>query len=313
MGTDTCGSIRNPASENSLFGLRGTAGLSSRDGIVPLAHSQDIGGPLARTVTDLLLMLDVTVGFDAADQTTRGSQEHIPRTYGGSVGDAGLGDVTIGVLRPLFGTAPEDEEVELIVREALEDLRALGAGIVEVPFPGLADLLQNTSVINAEFKFDLLDFLARYPAAPVHSLDEILLSGRYHPAVESVLKRANEATSREPETYRATLARRAAARQQVLDVMRESGVRTLVYPTLRRKPAVIGQPQEGSNCQLSATTGLPAISMPAGFTNEGLPIGMDLLGEPWSEPMLLKVAYAYERSAAPRRPPRTTPPVRAGR
>src|SRR5215218_2091983 len=132
MGTDTCGSIRNPASENSLFGLRGTAGLSSRDGIVPLAHSQDIGGPLARTVTDLLLMLDFTVGFDEADETTRGSQEHIPRTYGGSVGDAGLGDVTIGVLRPLFGTAPEDEEVELIVRDALEDLRALGAGIIEV-------------------------------------------------------------------------------------------------------------------------------------------------------------------------------------
>ena len=109
MGTDTCGSIRNPASENSLWGLRGTAGLSSRDGIVPLAHSQDIGGPLARTVTDLLLMLDFTVGFDAADETTRGSESHIPRSYGGSVGDAGLGDVKIGVLTPLFGTAPEDD------------------------------------------------------------------------------------------------------------------------------------------------------------------------------------------------------------
>jgi Asp-tRNA(Asn)/Glu-tRNA(Gln) amidotransferase A subunit family amidase len=313
MGTDTCGSIRNPASENSLFGLRGTAGLSSRDGIVPLAHSQDIGGPLARTVTDLLLMLDATVGFDDADETTRGSENHIPRSYGGSVGDAGLGDVKIAVLTPLFGTAPEDDEVGRIVRDALEDLRSLGAGVVEAPFLGLDELLQNTSVINAEFKYDLLDFLAKYPAAPVHSLGEILISGKYHPAVESVLKRANEVTSRDSATYQATLARRAAARQAVLDVMNDRGVTAFVYPTLRRKPAVIGQPQGGSNCQLSATTGLPAISVPAGFTSDGLPVGMDLLGGPWSEPTLLKVAYAYERLAAPRRPPKTTPPLGTAR
>src|SRR5207245_2591456 len=83
-------------------------------------HSQDIGGPLARTVSDLLLMLDATVGFDPADPITRGSQSHIPRTYNGSVGDAGLGDVTIGLLGPLFGSAPEDEEVARIVRVAVE-------------------------------------------------------------------------------------------------------------------------------------------------------------------------------------------------
>lgn len=309
LGTDTCGSIRNPSSENSLWGLRGTIGLSSRDGIVPLAHSQDIGGPLARTVGDLILMLDHTVGVDPADPITRESQGHIPRTYDGSVGDAGLGDVTVGVLTPLFGATPEDEEVARIVRDALDNLRSLGAGIVEMPFPGLDELLQNTSVINAEFRFDLFDYLARYPGAPVHSLGDILSSGKYHPAVEAVLKRANDVTSREPEGYRATLAKREATRQKVLDVMRESGVDTFVYPTLRRKPAPIGEPQGGSNCQLSATTGLPALSMPAGFTKDGLPVGMDLLGGPWSEPTLLKVAYAYERLAAPRRPPRTTPPL----
>ena len=309
MGTDTCGSIRNPASENSLWGLRGTIGLSSRDGIVPLAHSQDIGGPLARTVEDLILMLDNTVGVDPADDTTRESQNRIPRTYNGSVGDAGLGDVTIGVLRPLFGTAPEDEEVAEVVGEALENIRSLGAGVVDVPFPELDDLLQNTSVINAEFKFDLLDFLAKYPAAPVHSLGEILSSGKYHSAVETVLKRADEVSARDSATYRAALAKRDVARQAVLEAMSQRGVTAFVYPTLRRKPAVIGQPQGGSNCQLSATTGMPAISMPAGFTKDGLPVGMDLLGKPWSEPTLLKVAFAYERLAAPRRPPKTTPPL----
>ena len=313
MGTDTCGSIRNPSSENSLWGLRGTMGLSSRDGIVPLSHSQDIGGPLARTVGDLILMLDNTVGPDEADPVTRESQNHIPRTYNGSVGDAGLGDITIGVLTPLFGTAPEDAEVAAIVREALEDIKSLGAGVVEVPFPGLDDLLQNTSVINAEFAFDLADYLAKFPTAPIHSLNDILTSGKFHPAVETVLRRANEVTTRQTESYRAVLAKREAARQQVMDVMSTNGITAFVYPTLRRKPALIGQPQGGSNCQLSATTGMPAISMPAGFTADGLPVGMELLGRPWSEPALLKVAFAYERLSGPRRPPSTTPALTPAR
>ncbi|MFN7981940.1 MAG: amidase family protein [Vicinamibacterales bacterium] len=313
MGTDTCGSIRNPSSENSLWGLRGTMGLSSRDGIVPLSHSQDIGGPLARTVGDLILMLDHTVGPDPSDPVTRDSQNHIPRSYNGSVGDAGLGDITIGVLTPLFGTAPEDAEVAGIVREALENIKSLGAGVVEIPFPGLDDLLQNTSVINAEFAFDLSDYLAKYPAPPVHSLNDILSSGKFHPAVESVLRRANEVTTRQTDSYRAVQARRDAARQQVLEVMTSNNITAFAYPTLRRKPALIGQPQNGSNCQLSATTGMPAISMPAGFTADGLPVGMELLGQPWSEPALLKVAFAYERLAAPRRPPKTTPPLASAR
>jgi Asp-tRNA(Asn)/Glu-tRNA(Gln) amidotransferase A subunit family amidase len=309
LGTDTCGSIRNPASENSLWGLRGTAGLSSRDGIVPLSHTQDIGGPLARTVGDLILMLDYTVGFDAADAITRESQGHIPRSYNGSVGDAGLGDVTIGVLTPLFGTAPEDDEVARIVRDAVEDIRSLGAGVVEVPFAALDDLLRDTSVINAEFKFDLQDFLATFPSAPVHTLGDIISSGKYHQAVEGVLKRANEVAARDSESYRASLARREQARQMMLEVMNERHISAFVYPTLRRKPALIGQPQGGSNCQLSATTGLPALSMPAGFTSDGLPVGMDLLGGPWSEPTLLKVAFAYERLVGPRKPPKTVPPL----
>ena len=309
MGTDTCGSIRNPSSANSLWGLRGTIGLSSRDGIVPLAHSQDIGGPLARTVSDLLLLLDATVGFDPADPITRESQGHIPRTYNGSVGDAGLGDVTIGILAPLFGSAPEDEEVARIVRDAVDDIRSLGAGVVDVSSAEVDELLSETSVINSEFKFDLQDFLAKFPSAPMHSLGEILASGKYHQAVEGVLKRANEVPSRDSESYRASLSKREQARRAILALMNEQQITAFVYPTLRRKPSVIGQPQTGSNCQLSATTGFPAMSMPAGFTSDGLPVGLDLLGQPWSEPTLLKVAYAYERLVAPRKPPKTTPPL----
>ena len=305
MGSDTCGSIRNPSSSNNLFGLRGTLGLSSRDGIIPLSHTQDIGGPLARTVTDLAIMLDATVGLDPADPLTRDSEGRIPRTYLSAIGDSGLGDVSIGVLTSMFGTAPEDAEVAGIVRHAIENLSALGASVSEVTVAGLDALMQGTSVINAEFKFDLMDFLGRFPGAPVKNLGEILASGKYDPAVEGVLRRAEAVETRDSPAYQTALARREAATEAVIGVVR--GYTALAYPTLRRKAAVIGQGQGGSNCQLSATTGLPAMSIPAGFTEDGVPVGMELLGNAFSESRLLRIAYAYERLANPRKPPKNAP------
>ena len=307
LGTDTCGSIRNPSSENNLFGLRGTLGLSSRDGIVPLSHTQDIGGPLARTVTDLILMLDATVGFDANDPLTANSKGRIPKTYLSGVGDSSLGDVQIGVLTPLFGNGLQDEEVANIVRKAIERLRGIGARVSEVTIPGFDEMMQGTSVINAEFKFDLNGFLAKYPKAPVHSLGEILDRGLYTSAIDGVLRRSEAVESRETEEYSTSLARRDLARQRVVAAMVSQGITALAYPTLRRKPALIGEPQAGSNCQLSPTTGLPAISVPAGFTADGLPVGMDLLGGEFAEQTLLRIAFSYEREVHPRRPPSTTP------
>jgi Asp-tRNA(Asn)/Glu-tRNA(Gln) amidotransferase A subunit family amidase len=321
MGTDTCGSIRNPSSSNNLVGLRGTQGLSSRDGVIPLSHTQDISGPLARSVTDLAIMLDATVGPDPADPVTRASAGHIPRTYLAAIrgsnlqGDAGtkvpaLQEVKIGVLTNLFGGAAEDEEVAAVVRNALSAIRQLGAQVVDVTIPGYDEMMQNTSVINAEFKFDLMDFLAKFPGAPVHTLADIIASGKYDKAVESVLKRAEETAERDSEAYRASLKRRDAAREAVLAAMAAKGLTALAYPTLRRKAALVGEAQAGSNCQLSATTELPAMSIPAGFTADGIPVGMDLLGLPWSEGALLKTAYAYERTVAPRKPPSSTPALR---
>src|SRR5262245_53141564 len=120
MGSDTCGSIRIPSANNNLFGLRGTHGLSSRAGIVPLSHTQDIGGPLARTVTDLTLMLDATVGADAADEITTRSNGHIPRSYRDALSADGLKGVRLGVLKQMFGAAPEDEETGRIVRASID-------------------------------------------------------------------------------------------------------------------------------------------------------------------------------------------------
>src|SRR5262249_28093345 len=122
MGSDTCGSIRIPASHNNLFGLRSTPGLSSRAGIVPLSHTQDVGGPLARTVVDLAIMLDATVGADPADPLTSTSEGHVPKTFQSLLNDGALKGARIGVLKTLFGSSPEDEEAGRIVRRSIEIL-----------------------------------------------------------------------------------------------------------------------------------------------------------------------------------------------
>jgi amidase len=307
MGTDTCGSIRIPSANNNLVGLRGTRGLSSRNGIIPLALTQDVGGPLARSVMDLAILLDATVGPDPDDPVTREGTGHIPRSYAALLGDGLPAGVRIGVLDALFGNAPEDEEVATIVRSALSSLRRDGVDVVEATVPELDSLLQGTSVINAEFKFQLRDFLAGFPRAPVHSLAEILMSGKYDPAVEGVFKRAEAVEERASDAYRASLEKRARAKDAVLRVMAEQRLTALAYPTLRRKAATIGQPQGGSNCQLSATTDLPALAVPAGFTADGVPVGFELLGGPFTEASLLRIAWTYEREARPRRPPPSTP------
>jgi Asp-tRNA(Asn)/Glu-tRNA(Gln) amidotransferase A subunit family amidase len=252
-------------------------------------------------------MLDATVGRDPDDPVTQAGDGHIPASYAAALGDRSVTGIRIGILTSLFGNAPEDQEVATLVRKALATFPNLGIEVAETTVPGLDDLLQGTSVINAEFKFQLMDFLHQYPGAPVHSLAEILSSGRYDPAVEGVFKRSEAVESRDAAGYRASLDKRNTVREAVLRTMKENRLTALAYPTLRRKAAPIGQPQGGSNCQLSATTDLPAMAIPAGFTDDGVPIGLELLGEPFSEATLLKVAFAYEQSAKPRHAPKSTP------
>jgi amidase len=312
MGSDTCGSIRIPAANQNLVGLRGTHGLSSRSGVMPLSSTQDIAGPLARTVTDLAIMLDVTVGADPSDPITKENAGHIPKTYRESLVDGGLKGARIGVLRSLWGSTPEDDEVAGILRRALDNMKAHGTEVVDVTVPGLDDLLRESSVINDEFKFDLMDYLARHRNAPVKSLGDVIERGLHHAALDAQFRIRNTPEKRETEHYRQALIKRRATRAAVLATLEEQRVDVLAYPTLRRKPAAIGDPQIGTNCQLSATTGLPAITIPAGFTTDGLPIGLELLGGAWTEPALLKYAYAWEQAAKPRRPPFSTPPLVKG-
>lgn len=312
MGSDTCGSIRIPAANQNLVGVRGTHGLSSRTGVMPLSSTQDIAGPLARTVTDLAIMLDATVGADPADAITRDSAGHIPKSYRDALVDGGLKGARIGALRSLWGTAGEDGEVTGIMNKALDGMKAQGADVVDIAVPGLDDLLRDSSVIADEFKFDLMAYLAKHPTAPVKSLGEVIERGLHHEALDANFKLRNTPEKRETEHYRQAMVKRRAARAAVLATLEEQRIDVLAYPTLRRKPAAIGDPQIGSNCQLSATTGLPAITMPGGFTTDGLPIGLELLGGAWTEATLLKYAYAWEQATRPRRAPFSTPPLVKG-
>lgn len=306
-GSDTCGSIRIPAASNNLFGLRPTKGLSSVDGIIPLSHSQDVAGPLARTVMDLAIGLDASIGPDPADTATRIlAGKPLPK-FVQSLDAGSLRGARFGVLTAFFGNQTEDQEATMVVRAALGQMKANGADVVDVEIPGLDTLIQRAGVIDFEFKPDFQDFMSRTPNAPVTTLDDIIDRGLYHSAIEVSLKRRNANGTRDSDAYRAALARRDRARELVVAFLDAHHLDAIVYPTLRRKPTLIGRPAPPSNCQLSAVTGLPALSMPAGFTPDSLPIAVEMLGRQLSDTRLVSLAYAYEQAVHPRRPPRTTP------
>jgi hypothetical protein len=298
---------------HNLFGLRPTKGLSSIDGIVPLSHTQDVGGPIARTVTDLAIGLDATIGPDPADPATSALEGRSVPRFVDALDTAALRGKRLGVLVAHFGTEADDQEGTRIVRAALEKMKARGAEVVDVTIPGLDAVINAAGVIDYELKPDLMDYLAKIPNAPVKSLAEILDHELVHTSLEEPLRRREARGAREGDAYRAALQQRTAARDLVVGVLEANKLDAIVYPTVRRKAAFIGEPQRGANCQLSAVTGLPALTAPAGFTPDGMPIGVELLGRPFDDARLVAMAYDYEQSTHPRRAPSTTPPLIGGK
>lgn len=308
MGTDTSGSIRIPSAHNSVVGLRPTLGLSSRAGIIPFGHTQDTGGPMARTVTDVALVLDATVGYDPADVITSTSAGRIPPTYASALIPGALKGARIGVLAEFFGNAPEDTEVGIVVRRAVEVMQARGATAVEVVVPDLARQLTASNLLTQELEAYLGAYLRTSPRAMVRSVAELRASGLHTAQLQGILDVAiahpdDYLTS---EDYRARLAARDTLARAVLAVMEANRLDAIVYPTVRRIAPLVGGNQAGSNAGLSAQTGFPAISVPAGFTPEGFPVGVELLGRPFAEPTLLGLAFAYEQATRHRRPPAST-------
>jgi amidase len=312
MGSDTCGSIRIPSSVNNLVGLRPTKGLSSIDGIVPLSTTQDVGAPLARSVADLAVMLDSTIGEDPADTATHLPPGQSRPKFMDALQTGAMKGARFGILEPLFGDTNDDQEVIRVVRASIEEFQKEGATAVPVPMPDLLAALEGSSVINAEFKEDFANYLATHGNPPVHSLEEIVQGGLFHSALEVAFYARLASKGRDSYEYKIALAKRMAIQQTILRLMEDQKLDALVYPTIRRKPAPINQPQGGSGCQLSASTGFPAISMPAGFTPDGLPVGVELLGRAFDDAKLVSYAYGYEQAMHHRRAPARTPAL-AGR
>lgn len=309
-GSDTCGSIRIPAAFGSLFGLRPTMGLFSRDGIVPLAMTQDVPGPLARTATDLAIGLDATIGEDRNDPATQLGGRGRPHFVDSLRKDA-LRGTRIGIFAPYFRSA--DADVADTIRAAARSLSALGAEVVEVNLPGFDDLIAGSSAIVLETKFDLLDYFARPGGAPVKSLREIIDRGLYDKALELRHRMADTASARDTESHRKVLAKQAVVRERIIAFLDSLKLDAIAYPTSTRKPVLAGDPQLGGTCALSAQTGLPAITMPAGFTADGLPTGLELLGRPYSDARLVAFAYAYEQAGPRRRSPSAAAPLVNGK
>jgi Asp-tRNA(Asn)/Glu-tRNA(Gln) amidotransferase A subunit family amidase len=312
-GSDTSGSIRIPAAFGSLYGLRPTSGLVSRNGIIPLSHTQDVIGPLARTVTDLAVALDITVGYDPADSATKVLESRAPPRFVQSLNRDGLRGKRLGVLRNyMTGT---DGDIADTIRAATRAMGALGAEVIDVMIPTLDSMVAGTAVINFEFKWDLMDFLAKWPGAPVATLREIIDRGLHHEALDATFRVRDTIQTRNSDAYRAALAKQATLRGQLVALLDSLKLDALIYPTMRQRPALVGETQLGSTCFLSAQSGLPALSLPAGFTNDGLPVGLELIGKPFDDANLVAMAYAFEQSpgGVRRRAPLTTPVLRNGR
>lgn len=314
FGTDTGGSIRVPSTYNSLVGIRPTIGLSSRSGIVPLALTQDVGGPIARTVTDAVLALDATVGFDPADPKTADSIGQIPETYTAFLDPEGLEGARIGIDRALLADSEDDARAaatNAVIDQALADMEALGATVVEVSIPNLEEILSFPSLSTLEFKRDLNAYLAERDA-PIDSLQELIDSGEFLEDFEDTYNFRNNIDLTDPETaaeYQQILNERPPLTQNSLnEVLDTNDLDTLVYPTTQRPPNLLDEGTgAGSNNRLSPFSEFPAITVPAGFTEEGLPVNIEFLGRLFDEPTLINLAYSFEQGTLNRQPPESTP------
>jgi len=312
FGSDTCGSIRMPASFNALVGLRSTVGLSSRHGIAPLAHSWDTGGPMTHNVSDLAIIYDAIAGYDDNDAQTAASAGHIPDTYTAFLKTDGLQKQRLGLLRNLWIVDPEDKEVAAIVSRAVDDMKNAGAKIVDVTIPDLMDLMMDDIggfyAILAELRSDFNNYLMNHPGAPVATVDDIIKSDLLKDEeLRNNFKTASAVMPGATLEYLSLQEKRERIKQAVLVAMAKAKVDALIYPTIRRKPVRIGEVQHGTNCHLSGNINFPAISIPAGFTKDGLPVGVEIMARAWQEGLLIQLAYAYEQATKHRRLPDTTP------
>jgi Asp-tRNA(Asn)/Glu-tRNA(Gln) amidotransferase A subunit family amidase len=315
IGEDTGGSIRIPASFNNLFGLRVTTGLISRSGFSPLVHFQDTPGPIGRTVTDVARLLDSIVGFDPQDPFTVTAWPP-PASYAEALTrQIPLDAWRIGVLETGFGadTNPDAEPVNRVVRSAIADLEDLGVATVpELKIDGLSQWIADTSVYVRQSKSDISRFLARRSGSPVSNFSDIYDSGVFHPfndLFHGIAGGPDEAEA-DAECLRLRL-NQEGFRRLTLSIFAAHQLDFLVYPTVQVIPPTREELAAEkyraltfpTNTVIGSQAGLPALTIPVGFTPEGLPVGMELLGTPLAEAKMLQFAHAWEKAAQPRKAP----------
>lgn len=297
LGTDSCGSVRLPAAHNNLYGLRPTHGLSSRTGVIPLGFSLDTVGPMARTVIDLAILVDATAGVDPNDPTTVA----VDWSLAEAVDPDGLKGRRIGVLGKYSIGGPE---VEPTLQAALDELTANGAEVIQVTTrTGNTD--QVVSILMTEFGFGLKEYFAAYPNAPIGSTGDIVYQLTGVDAVELSAAAYHAALNRHT-----TL--RMSFRDTLVAFMDDNHLDAIAYPTSDHPARPVRHGQDGERCATAALAGLPALTVPAGFTSDGLPVGLELMGRPFDEPTLIAIAAGYEAHTDHRRLPPTTPPLDPG-
>ena len=327
IGEDTGGSVRGPAAVHNLVGLRPTLQLVSRHGMMPWNPTQDTMGPITRTVRDAAILLDIIAGYDPEDPITAYAVGRVPDTYTASLDPDRLRGARIGVVRQPMDrnadpTSDDYQKVKALIDQAIRDLASLGAEVVDplvVPELGTVPPLGN----NFETERAVDDYLSEHSNAPVTSLSEILLSGVVIPWRARGMMGSVGKTTDDPG-YLEVIQKRETLRQNVMKVMADQALDAIVYATFDHQPTLIAldattnpEPEDdyglGDNRSLSPATGFPAITVPAGFTTDQLPVGLEFLGRPFTEEMLLGFGYAYEQATRHRRPPPTTPGLTGGR
>ena len=314
IGTETDGSIICPAQANSIVGLKPTVGLISRAGIIPIAHSQDTAGPMARSVADAAILLGALVGVDPADPATADSGGRFHADYAQFLDPDGLRGARIGVARNFFGV---HDRVDGIMEACIKEVKRLGTTVVDpAGVKGIKEMQEaEFELLLFEFKADLNGYLAGLgPGAPVHSLAEVIeFNERNRDTVmphfgQETLLMAQEKGRLTSEGYLKALeeCRRLSRTEGIDATLKEHQLDAIVAPS--GGPAwltdwVAGDNYGGGSSAPAAVAGYPSITVPAGYVC-GLPVGISFFGGAFQEPMLIKFAFAFEQGTRVRHRPR---------
>jgi Asp-tRNA(Asn)/Glu-tRNA(Gln) amidotransferase A subunit family amidase len=316
FGTDTCNSLSNPAAFASLATIRTTRGLTSRAGVMPLNTYNDAVGPMAKSVRELALVLDQVAGVDPEDDVTQSAATHMGGSFAAAL-DAGpnaLKGTRIGVVRQLFVGITGEREIATMMDTVVRELRAAGATVVDVAIPDLdAEYRAARGSAPGSLKAAWTAYLTRGASSgdKVLTIEDLIASGKMAPAGTRRLQDALRPTAAGDEG-RAAVATFLAGRERFRDLfeaeMDQATVQALLYPANQARPhthegGLERYGGEPGTCEESAMTGLPQVTVPAGFIGGRYPFGISFLGRLWSDRDVLAIAHAYEQATHHRRPP----------